>query len=118
MQGEYGESERGNFKVIDTIGVPHPYMITDKHVVHASDYYGGRLGERAIKSGEELGIICGVPGCNLSWEEHKQALLVECKKDLDCQELRDYLKSIVDEVEENGYVGFTFLDKRGSDDPE
>ena len=43
LKARYGASEQGNFAVIDTIGVPHPYMIGPKHVAYASDFRGGIL---------------------------------------------------------------------------
>lgn len=52
---KYGESECGNFKVIDTIGVPHPYCIGPKHVGWASDHWNGMLGKDAILDAEEHG---------------------------------------------------------------
>ena len=118
MKGEYGQSEHGNFKVVDTIGVPHPYCITPRHVAVASDHFGGMLGKEAVAYAEEHGVHCGVRGCQLTYEEHKQALLVGCWDNLKTQtgqavpELHDYLMSIKDECEKNGYAGFSFVDKR------
>jgi len=107
------------FKIIDTIGVPHPYCITPKHVAIASDEFMGMLGEPAIRRAEEKGIDCDIckkinrktgQAC-LPFEEHKQALLVEVNdtRELkDIPELKSYLLSIKDLCEKDGYVGFAF----------
>ena len=82
------------YEVVDTIGVPHPYMITGKHVGEASDHFFGRLGEEAIRSAEKKGITCGMRHCNLSYDEHKQALVVrvKCGGELkDAPGLKEYL---------------------------
>lgn len=112
IKGEYGESENGNFKITDTIGIPHPYMITHHHVAIASDNFGGMLGQEAIREAEERGYMCGFK-CGLSYDEHKQALLVSCKEEVSVngknnKELEKYLKDIVKEAEDNGYEGFAF----------
>ena len=126
-KGTYTATE--HFAVIDTIGVPHPYCITEKHVAVASEHFSGRLGEEAIKSAEkgrvcerdgrrvEVRARCGVKGCNLSYEEHKQALLVSCKADIHVgdevnPELKGMLEANVDEATANGYAGFAFKDDR------
>ena len=79
------------FRVVDTLGVPHPYMITPKHVAVASDDFSGMLGEPAIRKAEEKGIhceICRKSGNILPYHEHKQALLVEVKDDKELKEVR------------------------------
>lgn len=118
MKGNYTKSE--HFEIIDTLGVPHPYMITHRHVIFASDHYSGRLGDEAVRAAEQQGITCGVRGCQLSWDQHRQALLVACKAPLTLPdgtnnpELEAYLKANVKEAEANDYEGFAFLDKRES----
>lgn len=98
-----------HFEIVDTIGVPHPYCITEKHVVHAADHYCGRLGLDAIKDMEKkYGKSCGVKGCNLPYEGHEQALLVNCKSE-DKELLGAYLKSIVDQCERDGFAGFALM---------
>jgi hypothetical protein len=101
------------FYVKDTIGVPHPYCITPKHVEIAADQFCGMLGKTAMEAAEKQGARCGVRGCNLSWDKHEQALLIGCKKDIKENEetLRTWLLSIKDETEKNGYAGFAFLDE-------
>lgn len=110
-------------RVVDKIGVPHPYCIGSKLVGYASDHWGGILGEAAIRDAEEHGIICDIcrqvkrkGGKALSYEEHKQALLIEVSKSLDTdseegkgrKELRAYLLSIKERTEKEGYAGFAF----------
>ena len=129
IKGNYIATE--HFAVMDTIGVPHPYVIGPKHVEIASDRFGGQLTSEAIIAAEK-GVVCRIDdgrrvtvtakcamrGCNLSFEEHKQALLIACKaplKDDDGNgnpELEEMLKANVDEAMANNYEGFAFLDKR------
>ncbi len=127
VKGDYGESEHGNFKIKDTIGVPHPFCITPEHVTHASDKHMGRLTSECI---EELEAdrekrhlspsSCGIKGCSLRYKEHKQALLVECYADMKdenghaVKELHEYLLACKDEAIANDYEGFAFVDKRSS----
>ena len=106
------------FKVIDTIGVLHPYCIGAKHVAHASDKFCGRLGEEAIRDGEKKGIKCETKGCALSYDQHELALLIEINSDKDIEELykdggllQTYLLEIKDRCESDGYAGFTFIKK-------
>lgn len=114
IRGEYEQSEHGNFKVIDTIGVPHPYMIGPKHVTHAADHFGGLLSKEAIEDGEKRGIHCAQWGCKLSYEKHETALLIGCLQEIKGEnnkvnpELHAYLLKIKDECEKNGYAGFAF----------
>jgi hypothetical protein len=120
LKARYGKSSAGNFEVIDTIGVPHPYTIGPKHVAHAADHHGGILGQHAIETGERNGIRCQHRGCTLSYAEHKQALLVECNAPLQVEEngekvtapeLRAYLMKCKPLCEEDKYEGFAFLDR-------
>lgn len=94
------------FQVVDTIGVPHPYCVTPKHI-EAAQRYSGRLGKEAIEDLESRrGPSCGIRGCNLKFKEHEQALLVKCRIK-DNELLQKYLQSIADMCEEDGYAGFT-----------
>lgn len=114
----YGESEHGNYVVIDTIGVPHPYCITERHVAYASDHCGGMLGAEAIERAERAGAKCGICKGKLKWKEHEQALLVSCKKDINGEdgkadpELRAYLLKCTPQAEADGFAGFAFKDGR------
>lgn len=120
LKGNYTRSD--HFVIADTIGVPHPYTITSRHVAYASDNCNGQLGEEAIKAAEGIGVRCGWKGCQLKLEEHKQAVLIHCYapiKDEDGRatpELHQMMLANKEEVEKHGYIGFTFLDKRGEDE--
>jgi len=97
-------------RVKDTIPVPHPYCITPKHL-------GGSmyLDAHAIKDAESHGAHCGIRGCKLSFDEHKSALLIECDFDGEVKDipgLQDYLLSIKDMTNADGYVGFAFIRKK------
>ena len=115
MKGTYGQSQDGNFAVKDTIGVPHPYCITHKHVARAADHHGGMLNAAAIEDAEQRGAHCGTRGCQLKYNQHEQALLVECRTELKDNtgkvnpELHAYLLAIKDEATKNGYAGFSFV---------
>lgn len=114
IKGTFVKSE--HFEIIDTIGVPHPYCITPKHVVWASDHHCGRLGDEAIREAEERGgAKCGVRDCYLSYAEHEQALVVGCKAELKIDgevnpELHQFLLDNKEEAERNHYAGFAFKD--------
>ena len=113
IKGNYPESEQGNFKIIDTIGVPHPYCITPKHLEYSEGIY------LDIEGAERKGAVCdicrkavkaGKQGSILTYAEHEQALLVECKIEIQpCpDELKNWLLSIKEEAEANKYAGFAF----------
>jgi len=106
-------SKSGNFIVIDSIGVPHPYCITPRHVVYASDNNCGMLTTDSIQEAEEHGARCGICKGKLSYSEHEHALLISCKKDPQTdenakEELHAYLLKLKDKAEEDGYAGFAF----------
>ncbi len=119
LAARFGASEQGNFYVKDTIGVPHPFCVTPKHIT-AAQAYGGMLGREAIESLEKKTgkPSCGMRGCNLRFAEHEQALLVACKaemKDADGKavpELHSYLLKCKNPCEEDHYAGFAFLKER------
>lgn len=119
---KYGASEHGNFEVVDTIGVPHPYCIGAKHVAFASNHHMGILNEYAIEQGEKNGIVCQTCKGKLKYKEHKQALLVSCKAELQVTsadgqgskqepnpELKAYLEASVAMCQADGYEGFAFI---------
>jgi hypothetical protein len=115
------QSEQGNFYIKDSIGVPHPYMITSKHVVYASDHHSGMLGEAAIKGAERNGHYCGICKGKLKYEQHEQAVVIGCKIDTQDPddatkghpELHAYLLALKPLIEADKYfVGFAFLDER------
>jgi hypothetical protein len=99
------------FKVIDTVGVPHPYCITPKHLGR-SMYLDGN----AIRDAESRGAKCGVRGCKLSFDEHRQALLIEVNHPADqvndVPGLHEYVESIKEMCVQDNFVGFAFTKKR------
>jgi len=102
------------FQVKDSIVVPHPYYIGVEHVAYASDKFGGRLGDEAIRAyeKEKKKPCCGKKGCNLFYDEHKQALLIEVRSVKTLQELepevKAFLSTIKDKAEADGFFGFAF----------
>ena len=120
IKGEYPKSEQGNFEVMDTIGVPHPYCITPKHLKYCDSMY---LNADTIKHAEERGAKCdicrklvskGKQSAVLSYDEHEQALVVLCHAEMQdsegkaIPELHQWLLSIKEEATANGYAGFAF----------
>ncbi len=106
---KYPKTEK--FKAIDSIGVPHPYCLTPKHVAYASDHHSGMLTKHAIVESEKHGARCDICKGDLKYEEHEQALLIEVgdSRELkDIPELKDYLLSIKEQAEKDGFVGFAF----------
>lgn len=101
------------FRIIDTIGVPHPYCLTPRHLEKANGDTFAVLDAYSMKDAEKRGARCGVRGCNLSYDEHKQALLVEAKHDGELTdiktEVQEYLLSIKELAEKENYVGFAFI---------
>lgn len=120
FRGEYGESEHGNFKVVDSIPLDHAFCVTASHIAYAAQHCCGILDEHAL---EESGIPCGVKGCQLSPKEHKYALLISGAAELTepddvtkpNPELHAYLLKIKDECIKNGYEGFAFMRKEDYD---
>lgn len=113
LKGQYLRSE--NFEITDTIGVPHPYCITPKHVGVAADDFGGMLSEEAIRAAEKQGARCGQRGCLLDYDKHEQALIVSCRAPLKNSdgtvnpELHRFLLDNKNECEKHGYAGFAFV---------
>lgn len=105
-------------KVVDTIGVPHPYCITPKHIEYSESIY------LDIPGAEARGAVCDI--CKrinrkdssfkiLKYDEHEQALLVEVDSKAELEDvpgLQEYLLSIKDMCEADGYVGFAFVQKK------
>lgn len=110
---KYGKSAKGNFEVIDTIGVPHPYCITPKHMLKDRMYMNGDTIREAEKTVGARCDICRKNKMNLTYDEHEQALLVACYKDIKIKEkeLHAYLLKIKDMTTADKYAGFAFLDK-------
>ena len=99
----YGTSTNKNFKVVDSIGVPHLYCITPKHLCGGGMY----LGETEIIEAEKQGATCGICKGKLSYKEHERALLIGCKSDIN-KELHSYLLKIKDKAKKKGFSGFAF----------
>ena len=97
------------FSVIYIVGVPHFYYVTDKHVHYASEHFGGILNTNSIRDAEKNGVCCDI--CRksknkvLTVDEHKTALLVNCKSD-NKEKLQEYLLLIKPMCEKDGHVGF------------
>src|SRR5574343_104166 len=106
---KYPSTEK--FKVIDTIGFPHPYCITSKHLEYCDSMY---LDEHSIKRAESKGAkcdICKKNGNILSYDEHKQAVLIDVRdaRELnDIPELKEYLLSIKDMLIADRFEGCAF----------
>jgi len=109
----YGRSDKGNFGIIDTIGVPHPFMIGTKHVAYASDHHMGMLGKETMEE-----VPCEI--CHMTFTEgkHETALLLECLKEpknktAAGKEAQEYLKKIIKfkHFKKNKYAGVTLLDR-------
>ena len=121
LKAQAGESSQGNFFIKDSIGVPHPYCLTPKHVEVAADHHGGMLGEAAIEHAERLGAKCGICKGKLTWKQHEQAVLIGCKAELKDEggtvnpELHQYLLKLKPLVEGH-YAGFAFLKEGQGED--
>lgn len=105
---KYKEFETENYRVKNTIGTPHPYTITNKHIEHSSGMYLDPI------EAESKGAKCGHPGCHLSYKEHEEALVVEInnhqdKKLKDIPGLNDYLLKLKPICEADGFAGFAFV---------
>jgi len=116
------------FKVIDTIGVPHPYCITPKHLQYNPTMIldiaeAERRSKEAHPNDPRRWAVCEIcrklskkTGKNiLPYEEHKRALLIEVNdpRELkDIPELQPYLLSIKEQCEKEGYAGFAFTQKK------
>lgn len=104
------------FEIIDTISFPHPYCITSRHIFYASDHNAGILDKYAIEEAEKHGAKCGIRGCQLKYDEHETALVVQCSTNKSLpeieKELKEYLLGIKEKAEADGYVGFAFVQKQ------
>ena len=119
---KYPNTDR--FKVVDTIGVPHPYCITPKHLEHSEGMYldiegAERRSREAHPRDSRKWAVCDI--CKkinrktgkpiLSYSEHKTALLIEVNDERELKEipeLKEYLLSIKEMAEKDGFVGFAF----------
>ena len=100
------------YRIKDTIGVPHPYMIMPGHIGVAADDFFGRIGKEAILAAEKKGIYCGICKGNLKYEQHETALLVAVKWDgklNDAPGLKEYLLECKPLCESDKFAGFAFI---------
>jgi hypothetical protein len=125
LRAQGGESEHGHFYIKDSIGVPHPYCITPKHVAEASDHHCGMLNEAAIEAAERKGATCGICRGKLSYRQHEQAVLIGCRAALKDEggkvnpELHQYLLKLKPLVEDGKhFAGFAFADETAHDTAE
>jgi hypothetical protein len=85
---------------------PHPFTIGSRHVTHAADHCGGRIGDETIKA-----VPCAHPGCRLAYEDHTSdhvifvKLIKNCKQD----EVRECLKAVIEESKKDKIDGFAFV---------
>lgn len=99
------------------------YCITPKHIAVAADRFGGMLGKEAVREAERQGAYCGTTfkgggRCQLAYDKHEQALLVECGLDFQTdeaakEELQGYLLGAKEKAEADGFAGFAFVRKEG-----
>lgn len=90
---------------------PHPFCIRTRHVKHASEHFGGVLGDEAIKSAEKAGIYCATPGCNITYAQHTadRLALFQLKRDCSNDEVSTILKGIM--IPYEGILdGMTFVE--------
>jgi hypothetical protein len=112
IRGTYVATQ--NFRITDTTMHPHPYCIDSKHVIEASENWGGLLDRDAIIAAENKGARCGIKRCNLSFAEHEEVLIVHClipysDGNFIVPELADMLRANKAEAENNRYTGFAFM---------
>jgi len=98
---------------VETVCLPHPYMIGSRHVGHAADHFGGRLGKEAIADAERKGIYCEWRGCQLSYDKHESQMtaFIEVGQNRDLNAvpgLHAYLLSIKEQATQLGIDGFAF----------
>jgi hypothetical protein len=92
----------------------HPYTIGPKHVLHASKYFGGKLGTEAILGLErQKGPSCACGGCNARYEDHKsnKVLFLTLLKTLEHEEASQVLKQVSLEILEPEKIeGIAFVE--------
>lgn len=94
---------------------PHPYTTSPEHIAFASDNYLGMLGEEALIAADAKGIKCGVTGCQVSYKEHTNdiVLILSLKKDLVKDEVQPMFTEVAGILEENNIDGFAFVETEG-----
>jgi hypothetical protein len=116
LREKYGQSEGGHFRIVDSVAVPHPYVIGPSHIAAAEN---GILDKYSIERAEREGRAhCLHPRCQLKLHEHEKALLVECERELKNDkgevdpELQAYIVAKKEQAEKDGYAGFSFIKAR------
>ena len=106
-------------EIVDTIPTKHPYSVGPRHVGHVADNFNGILSKEAILDGEKKGIYCTICKGKLSYEEHKQALLLAVDSDLELPDFfaqnpkeKEFLISLKDQCEADEYAGFAFIKRK------
>ena len=119
---KYGKSEQGNFEVIDTIGVPHPYCITPRHMLPDHMFMNADTIREAEKTNDAACDICrqnhrrDYSKSILTYDQHETALLVACYKDPKSnetlgKELQNFMLKCKPFCEADKYAGFAFAKK-------
>lgn len=120
--------QTSKFKVIDTIGVPHPYCVTPKHLEFSEGMYldiegAEKRSREQYPNDPRKWAVCDI--CRrreretgekiLTYKEHKQALLIEVDGELKDKKtnevLKEYLLKIKPRAEREGFAGFAFVRK-------
>ena len=102
---------------------PHPYVVGPRHVAMASDKFGGRLSEDAIRATEEDGGSCYMGEgrwknrCQIPYDKHTSeiACFISCPDVADLNTvtgLHAYLKSLQPKCAELGIAGFAFVKQK------
>lgn len=123
IENTFGQSAQGNFKAIDSIGVPHPYYITPKHLEYSHGMYldiegAEKESRETYPNDQRKWAICDI--CRklnrqngtpvLSFADHKRALLIKCKIEANGNdELKQYLLQIKESTEKHGFAGWAFM---------
>jgi hypothetical protein len=86
---------------------PHTFMVGPRHVAHASDHCGGKLGEETMKA-----VTCAHPGCGMPYEAHTSDRVMALKlvTNASNEEAQQALKDIVAATEHEYHIdGFVFI---------
>jgi hypothetical protein len=91
---------RCNFK-------PHPFTIGPRHVVEASEHYGGILGKEVLEK-----IPCAVSGCGRSHSAHTSDLVIFLEIIRDCanKDAAHVLFEMKKAMEADGIDGVCFME--------
>lgn len=102
---------------VAAITIPHPYMITPRHVSWAADHWGGMLSADAIRDAEKkngaMCDICRARGQSLTYDQHETQttlfIIVPQNTDLNAVPgLHAYLWQHKDRFISLGIDGFAF----------